>query len=241
MSSANETWCDADVTITPSDNNVSYIIGGVDKATFDAEYASNLDGLYEKEKAQWVKEEEWYNKTWIENMQYYLYNGEVSETASYLIGMERLSWASEYVIYCFGVNTETGAKTTDVHTLTVETATPTPSANTFTITIDAMTRSSVDFTVTTTNDDPYYVTVQKKSVVDAHSEDLIEYLMSSVTDAQLESRTFTGTQTLKNSQVGTTVNGFYEYQIIVWGFENGPTTAATVSEAFKPADPVVEE
>ena len=66
-------------------------------------------------------------------------------------------------------------------------------------------------------------------------EDLIEYLTPSE-DALLESRLFVGTQTLKNSDVGTSVNGFYEYRIVVWGFNNGPTTTVYMSDAFKPAD-----
>ena len=102
-----------------------------------------------------------------------------------------------------------------------------------------MTKSSVNFTITPSNpDEQYYVTVQKNSVVNGKTSDqILHALLDSTTDYQISTRLFTGEQSLTNSQVGTTVSGFYQYNIIVLGFNNGPTTEVFMSEAFKPADP----
>ena len=124
------------------------------------------------------------------------------------------------------------------------TVTPTPSSCTFDIAIDSMTKSSVNFTITPSNpDEQYYVTVQKASVVAPYGpdkeksyDDLIAYLIPDY-DNQIEQRLFTGKQSIANSQLNNSVNGFSEYVIVVWGFNNGPTTTAFVSDAFKPADP----
>ena len=90
---------------------------------------------------------------------------------------------------------------------------------------------------------PYYVTIEQTTLVDNYGpdkdksyDDMIAYLLPD-NDTQLESRIFTGKQTLTQASVGKSVNGFKNYYIVVWGFENGPTTSVTLSESFKPANP----
>ena len=155
----------------------------------------------------------------------------------------KLRWATDYVFYCIALDAE-GNAVSQMATAEFSTVTPTPSDCTFEITIDAMTKTSVNFTVTPSNpDQQYYVTVQRASVVASYGpdqeksyDDLIAYLIPDY-DNQIEQRLFTGTQSIDNSQLSNSVSGFYEYVIVVWGFDNGPTTTAFVSEAFKPADP----
>ena len=156
-----------------------------------------------------------------------------------------MDWDSEYVVYCFGMNDE-GEQTASVAIKEFRTAAPMPSNNTFTITIDAMTKSSVEFTVEPTTDEPYYVTIETIDVLAPYGpdkensyEDLIKYLTPDY-DSTIEQRTFSGKQTITNSDLGKSVNGFKTYRVVVWGFENGPTTDVFMSEEFKPADPVVE-
>ncbi|MBR5819208.1 MAG: hypothetical protein IKY50_04305, partial [Alistipes sp.] len=132
---------------------------------------------------------------------------------------------------------------TDVVVREFTTLTPQQSSNEFTITINSMTKSSVEFTVTPTNNDQYYVTVEKVGTVSSYGpdqsksyDDLIEYLLPEY-ENQLNPRLFTGEQTIINTQLNKSVNGFSDYVVVVWGFNNGPTTTVFMSEAFRPADP----
>ena len=153
-----------------------------------------------------------------------------------------LRWSTEYVFFVFGVNAD-GSLATDVVVKEFTTLTPQQSSNEFTITINSMTRSSVNFTVTPTTNDQYYVTVEKVGTLagygpgeDKSYDDLIDYLLPEY-ETQLTPRLFTGEQTISNSDLSKTVNGFSDYQIVVWGFDNGPTTTVFMSEPFRPADP----
>ena len=229
------TWCDATVDVKLN-KETKYIMGGFTKADWDATYAADPNTtVFAKEKAKWERMGDMYGETWLQQIPYYTKSGEMTGNATAIIGYSRLAWDTEYVIYLFGVDESTGEMTTDVEYTTFKTAAPEASSNTFAITIDGMTRSSVEFTVTPTTDDPYYVTIEKKSTVDGWDDVIANTLPES--DAMLEQRTFTGTQTLTQDDLGRTVSGFYEYYIVVYGFENGPTTEVTLSEAFKPADP----
>ena len=232
------TWKDATISVT-TDLEEGYIFG-----IYTAEEFATLDQetIFAKRKAIWESNAEWYtNTTWQDMMVYDVKYGNATLYASYDI--TKLTWDEDYVFYCMGVDAE-GNMTTQMATAEFSTLAPVASDCTFEITIDTMTKSSVNFTVTPSNpEEQYYVTVQKATVLAPYGpdqeksyEDLIEYLTPSE-DALLESRLFVGTQTLKNSDVGTSVNGFYEYRIVVWGFNNGPTTTVYMSDAFKPADP----
>ena len=65
---------------------------------------------------------------------------------------------------------------------------------------------------------------------------LASELIMPLGDVTLENRLFTGTQSLAGTDVGASVNGFKNYYIVVFGFENGATTPVYISEKFKPAD-----
>jgi hypothetical protein len=71
---------------------------------------------------------------------------------------------------------------------------------------------------------------------DKSYDDLIDYLLPEY-ENQLTQRLFSGEQTIANSDLGKSVNGFSDFVIVVWGFNNGPTTTVFMSEAFRPADP----
>lgn len=229
------TWCNALVDITLL-ADTKYIWGGFTKEVWEENYASNLQAVYDYNKSGWERDASSYGGSWLDQIKYYINSGNKSgEDATNIIGASRLAWGTEYVIYLFGIDETTGEMTTEVEYFAFSTLAPTPSTNTFTITIDAMTRSSVEFTITPTTDEPYYVTIEKKSSVESWGDEVIKKTIPEY-DNQLEQRTFTGTQTLTQSDLGKTVNGFSEYYIIVYGFENGPTTEVTLSEAFKPAD-----
>ena len=232
------TWRNAQISVA-TEYTGNYIYGLYTAAEF-AEFA-DANAIFESRKANWESSAEWYdNSTWQDMMVYDCTLG--NTTFDVTDEIESLTWGESYVFYCMGVTAE-GVIDTAMTTAEFSTLTPEASDCTFTITIDAMTKSSVNFTVTPSNpDEQYYVTVQRNSVVNGKtSDEILRNLLGSASDYQISTRTFTGEQSLTNSSVGTTVNGFYEYNIVVWGFNNGPTTQVFMSEAFKPADPVIEE
>jgi hypothetical protein len=231
------TWRDAVVSVV-TDIEDGYIFGIYTAEEFAA---TTPEDILAKRRSIWEDYAASYDSPWTNFMGYDMKYGNKTLYASYDI--MKLRWATDYVFYCIGMDAE-GNPTTQMATAEFSTVTPEQSDCTFDITIDSMTKSSVNFTVTpSVPDAQYYVTVQKASVVasygpdqDKSYDDLIAYLIPDY-DNQIEQRLFTGTKSIANSQLNNSVNGFYEYVIVVWGFDNGPTTTVFLSEAFKPADP----
>lgn len=243
----NVIWNNADVTVTPSED-VEYILGVMTKEDF-APYAEDIESLVAARVEEWKETaQEYQDMGYDDPWQYYLKNEQRSGERTYSVKYDSLynmSWDTEYVVYCFGMDDE-GEQTAYVVVEEFRTEAPVPTSNTFTITIDAMTKSSVEFTVEPTTDDPYYVTIETVDVLAPYGpdkeqsyEDMVRYLTPEY-DMTIEQRTFTGKQTITNSDLGKSVNGFKTYRIVVWGFENGPTTTVFMSEEFKPADPEVD-
>ena len=241
------TWNNASITVTPSDD-VEYILGVMTKEAF-APYTEDAETLVAARIAEWQETAQQYiDMGYDDPWQYYMCFEQRSGEKTYDVKYDdiyNMDWDSEYVVYCFGMNDE-GEQTASVAVKEFRTAAPVPSNNTFTITIDAMTKSSVEFTVEPTTDEPYYVTIETVDVLAPYGpdkensyEDLIKYLTPDY-DSTIEQRTFSGKQTITNSDLGKSVNGFKTYRVVVWGFENGPTTSVFMSDEFKPADPVVD-
>lgn len=243
----NVIWNNADVTVTPSED-VEYILGVMTKEDF-APYAEDIESLVAARVEEWKETaQEYQDMGYDDPWQYYLKNEQRSGERTYSVKYDSLyniSWDTEYVVYCFGMDDE-GVQTASVAVKEFRTTAPVPSNNTFTITIDAMTKSSVEFTVEPTTDEPYYVTIETVDVLAPYGpdkeqsyEDMVRYLTPEY-DMTIEQRTFAGKQTITNSDLGKSVNGFKTYRVVVWGFENGPTTDVFMSEEFKPADPEVD-
>ncbi len=239
------TWNNACISVTPS-GDVEYILGVMTKEAF-APYVEDPETLVAARIAEWQETAEQYigyDDPW----QYYMVFEQRSGERTYDVKYDEIynmDWDSEYVAYCFGMDDE-GVQTASVAVKEFRTTAPVPSNNTFTITIDAMTKSSVEFTVEPTTDEPYYVTIETVDVLAPYGpdkensyEDLIKYLTPDY-ESTIEQRTFAGKQTIANSDLGKSVNGFKTYRVVVWGFENGPTTTVFMSEEFKPADPEVD-
>ena len=231
------TWRDAVVSVV-TDSEYGYIFGVYTAEEFAA---TTPEEILAERRAVWEDYAASYDSPWTNFMGYDMKYGNKSIYVKDEI--QKLRWATDYVFYCIAVDAE-GNAVSQMATAEFSTVTPTPSDCTFEITIDSMTKSSVNFTVTpSVPETQYYVTVQRASVVASYGpdqeksyDDLIEYLIPDY-DNQIEQRLFVGEQSISNSQLGNSVTGFYEYVIVVWGFDNGPTTTAFVSEAFKPADP----
>ncbi|MBR2429239.1 MAG: BACON domain-containing protein [Alistipes sp.] len=230
-------WNNADIVVKPS-ADVEYVLGIMTKAKFDERYRDGTDTFVDDMVKGWQETAEMYQDMGCEEpWQYYMQNEQRSGEASYNLKSDEIydaTWDSEYVAYCFGMNDE-GEQTATVATAEFRTVAPEASANTFTITLGATTKRSIEFTVEPTNDDPYYVTVEAADVLDAYNDDteLIRAILSEC-DVQIDNRTFVGTQTLTNADLGIDLNSTMSYKVVVWGFDEGPTTTVYMSEAFKP-------
>lgn len=86
--------------------------------------------------------------------------------ASSNIGMP----GSEVVIYCYGVNKDTKEKTSPIITKTVTLPQSISSANKLNFVFDKVIDTGILGKITTTNQDGYYITLQKKSYVDSYRE-----------------------------------------------------------------------
>ena len=244
------TWRDAWVKVVPSDDAMEYVFDIVEKSKWSELYAENPASVVEARIKGWeqdVKDGLESNPTldtWQKYMQYYQHSYARTIVVSEYYN---LRWDTEYVMYAFGMNDE-GFQTADVVTLEFKTATPAASNNNFEVEIGDLTASSVAFIVTTTNDDPYFLTIQDKRYVDRFIganaietwEDMVWDLTFVKTDADIEALLFSGSQSLTNADISKNVDSLHDYQVVIWGFDNGPTTEVYVSEVFRPYDESVE-
>lgn len=226
----NIVWNGADINLTPSESFM-YYYAVFTKEACDEKYPNRADFI-QSTINMWKKEAYDYGEQWTTTMTYYTSKGvRVADIGS-------LRWSTDYVFLAFGIAAD-GTVLTDICEAEFRTATPVASNNSFTISVNSTTQSSVEFTVTAANNDPYYVTIEKTNVLASYSEDayddLIFYLLPEY-ENQLSQRLFSGTQTITNTDLGSTVSSFYEYKIVVWGFNDGPTTTVYMSEAFKPGN-----
>lgn len=233
------TWHDAYLTVKPQQGN-SYICGVLSREEFDAHFAADLNQIVEARLSEWKSIAEQYkdygyDDPWQYYMRQEIRNGE--RTVDVRRDLLELRWNSDYVAYCFGMDGN-GMQTTEVYTVEFSTLAPEPSENSFTVTVTKTTSSSIEFTVTPSNDDYYYVSIQQTSYVDSYGpdmeqsyEDMMYDLTGSYADSILTQRyLYTGEQELNNTSFGTTIRPDRSYKIVVCGFENGPTTEVYFSE-----------
>lgn len=240
------TWRNAYVKVTPSDENMEYIFDIMEKSKWVERYGDNPDGIVADRIAGWEQdvldgmESNPTMDTWQKYMAIYQHSYPRTINASEYYNMY---WSTEYVMYAFGMNDD-GFQTTPVAVVEFATTTPETSNNTFTIEIGELTDSTVAFSVTTTNNDPYFLTIQDKRYVDRFIgdnatetwEDMIWDLTFVKTDEQIQDYIFAGSQSLTNADINKNVDTLHEYQVVIWGFNEGPTTEVFVSDVFQPID-----
>lgn len=234
------TWHDATLSVTPTDGGMKYIAGIMPKSDYTNKCGATPEGIIQRRLDEWQDiadmYKEWgYNDPWQHYMRAELKSGTRSLVGSQLCVMR---WASDYVAYCFGMET-TGEVTSEAIVVEFRTLAPEASANSFSVTLDGSADASVSFTVTPSNDDPYYLSVQQKSYVECYGpsqsesyEDMIFNLTGEYSDAMLENSIYSGTESITIENLRTD----RQYCIVVCGFENGPTTEVYISEAFYPME-----
>lgn len=217
---SNITVNNADVVITPSDDDVRYYYNLTTAADFEAK--GGVDGIIDSCKASWESMAGmYYESSWIGMIPYVTYTGVQTFTGQDF----RTVWDTDYVVYAFGVDTE-GNITVPVTTREFRTLPLERSDNTLAITLDkvAFTEGSsiymdVTVTVTPSNDDPYAVLIQKNTVLDYYdgsdeSKSIDAYFASQfdpyVTATYTGRQTITFTRQKKDTDMYVVAAGFNE-------------------------------
>ena len=158
---------DAVVTITPSQGDISYYWNFADKETFLAN--GGAEKAIENRIAVWERLASYYdNTTWQEMMGYELqYGTQTNSIADFFY--ETLMFATDYVVYGFGMDPE-GNVTAPVVTAEFTTTSPETSDNTFEVTIKSLEKGGFYYSATAniqpSNDDRYMVRFFTKDFVD---------------------------------------------------------------------------
>lgn len=236
------TWCDAALTITPDNLDKEFVCGIYTRAAYDEKFDTK-DAIISARMAEWEamaqQNVEYGNDdTWQYYMQLEQHVGVSSIAASELLS---LGWNTEYVVYCFGIDDD-GTVTSTVTIAEFKTLSAAESENRFDISVDATTEQSIIFTVTPSNDDPYFVALQPTTYTDCYGPDaeqsyemmILDLVTAYPDDLLKEKYIFSGEQQFTSSQFLASVNHECEYKIIVCGFDNGPSTDVVLSEAIKP-------
>lgn len=207
--------------ITPSDKDVTYFQTMLMKEKYDTEKESHGGNIWGFDKAwyEWIAEI--YNSgEWYDYMKQYSDKGDiVVETDPY---DNLMRWGTDYVLYCYAIDDE-GNQISAVKELEFKTGTSAPSDNVITVELSNITQKSVDLNITTTNDDQYFVTAQKKSSVDNFENDdelvwsMMEQLYSS--PMYFKNGNFTGNEGFSYLTPDT------DYVLLVFGFDESPTTS----------------
>lgn len=149
-----------DYTVTPRDASVSYyhiLTGPGYYASWQQEDGAEGDVL-QHFVSMWRTFASWYGDTWQSLMRDDLRQGTSAGSAQHLM------WDAEQVVVAFGM-TPGGELATPIQVEKVRTAAPTPSANELAVEVTECRWGEVTVKVATTNNDPYFVTVQPESYV----------------------------------------------------------------------------
>lgn len=223
---SNITAGDANIVITPSNDESTYYYSITDSVGRDNRDNNYNGSWYEMEVGWWTYLSQFYSMTWQEVMQNFLVTGQHTANIEEDYG-GRLMWDTPYYAYCFGVDNE-GNLTSDIMEKLFRTTKPVPSDNEITVTLKQELSDGVLIDVATTNDDTYFIDCQKKSYVDYYldeydgSKEQMFYRFFSSIRTQINDQYFhNGDQTNLKAKALTPDADYY---IIICGFNDGPTT-----------------
>lgn len=223
---------DCSYTITPADESLRYYhdyriqsgdysVDGLDQ------YGSEEQNILHFVKDWWSFCGEMYGMTELDFMnEYGLSSGTAHETLS------ELKSGSQYCIFALAMS-EDGNLASPVEVKKFTTTVPEESDITFQIIMDEVTSKSATFTIIPSNDDPYFVNVQRASYVDWFVEndqmdDMVQSLTSSISPKVYPEAYCSGTVTRSTSDFLSSVRSNTDYYVIVFGFDDGATSPVTL-------------
>lgn len=223
---SNITSDDANIVITPSNDDIPYYYSISDSIGKDNRDKNYNGSWYDMEVGWWSYLAQFYSITWQEVMQNFLVTGQHTANIEEDYG-STLMWNTPYYVYSFGIDND-GNLTSAIAEKEFRTAKPTPSDNNITVAVKQELSDSVLIDVTTTNNDTYFIDCQKKSYVDYYlnqyngSKEQMFYQFYRSILSQINDQYFhNGNQTDLKANAHTSDADYY---IIICGFDGGPTT-----------------
>lgn len=219
-------------TIVPTKDEIKYFysIISLEEAKAldgDADNGYLADELFANQKSFWEMDAQYGSGDWIQEAAADLVS-KATEGGTNASIIPMMKWDTDYVLYAFGLNTDTGELTTPVRALEFRTAKSGTSDNDIQVTIDNIYNNRVDYTITTTNDDTYFVDVQRKKGVDYYynptagtgDEQTLAYWLIETKSKQgyLDNYIFSGDKTVApEASIG--LSGAQEHYVVVFGFD----------------------
>lgn len=222
------TFCDFKLKLEPKVEDMKYIIGVRSLESLQKDYGNvSLDeaiNAFEKEYYEMFAS--WYtDKTWLDIRAIMSMSGSLDTLSSDMIG--RVTYNSEVVFYAYGID-DTGNAITGISKLTFKTLGPTPVDMTFNVTFNKVSQTSVGATIVPSVDnEPYYLNIQSTAFTDPWVDDP-EGMMEKLVYTSLPKEFYNlmwvdgGTYELDPNTFNLRKNR--NYNLIVFGFNNGPTT-----------------
>lgn len=157
-----------------------------------------------------------------------LSSGEVHES------LDKLYAGEEYVLYAFAVD-EDGALASPVEARKFTTGSPEQSDITFQVTIDDIRPSEVIFSVVPSNDDKYFVNVQRASYVEWFVEhdclgDMVTSLTSEISPTVYPEAYCQGPVTRSTDNFLASLRKDSDYYVIVFGYDEGQTSPVSLTK-----------
>lgn len=222
-------------TVTPADPSLRYytllrIQSGDYSVDGMDQYGSEEQNVYHFALDWWQFCADMYGMTWVEFMnEIGLSSGTISESES------GLKSGAQYCIFAFAMN-EDGTIASPVEVKKFTTPVPEQSDITFNVNVDQILSSEVIFTVVPSNNDKYFVNVQRASYVDWFIEndcvetEMVQSLTSSISPSQYPEAYCQGTVTRSTDDFLASIRKNTDYYIIVFGFDNGLTSEVSLTK-----------
>lgn len=222
-------------SITPANRSLRYyyllrIQSGEYSVDGMTQYGSEEQNVFHFAMDWWQFCAEMYGMTWIEFMnQVGLSSGTTNEYE------DGLKPGSEYCIIAFAMN-EDGTLASPVEIKKFTTTKPEPSDITFDVTVDQITSAEAIFTVVPSNNDKYFVNVQRASYVDwfiennCVEEEMVASLTSGFSPEVYPEAYCQGTVTRSTDDFLASIRKDTDYYIIVFGYDEGLTSGVSLTK-----------
>lgn len=226
---------DCSYSITPADPSLRYyyllrIQSGEYSVDGMTQYGSEEQNAYHFARDWWAFCADLYGMTWVDFMnEAGLTTGAVSESEG------GLKQGEQYCIFAFALN-EDGSLASPVEIKKFTTTVPETSDITFEVTIDNINSAEAIFTVVPSNNDKYFVNVQRASYVDWFIEndkvesEMVNSLTSSFSPTVYPEAYCQGTVTRSTDDFLSSIRRDTDYYIIVFGYDDGLTSGVTLQK-----------
>ena len=228
ISISNITFCDFDLKLEPKVEDMKYIIGvrtlqslqkdygnvSIDEAinAFEKEYYETFASMYT-------------DKTWLDIRAIMSMSGSLDAPCSESLG--RVDYNCDLVFYAYGID-DTGNAITGLTKLDLRTPGPTPVDMTFNVTLKKESQTSVSATIVPSVDnEPYYLNIQSTAFTDPWANDpegMMLKLVYSSLPKEYYSLMWVDGGSYELAPTTFTLRKNRNYNLIVFGFNNGPTT-----------------